>query len=473
MRTEDRLNALSQQVMSRTELEKVVVQMDLYPGVRDRLPMEDVVARMRANINLQVVKSQRDSRDAEAFYVRFTYPDADVATRVTEKVGALYIDFNARDRGSLAEATNSFLETQLTESRTRLEAQERKLEQFRERNSGRLPTQVDFNMANIQNAQMQLQGVVESLARDQNQKMILERLYNDAQQEPAVAPPPVVVAPTASDPAALAGNPRQQLAVAREAMARLELRYTPDHPEILRGRRTLKELEDRVAAEDAKAAAAKAAGGPERPPVVAITEAEQARRERLATQRAEIEGLARSIRFKQDEEQRLRRAVADFQSRLEQTPGVESEWISLTRDYQQGQESYKDLLSKRDQSRVAAELERRQIGEQFRVLDPARRPIRPTGVARILVNGIAAGVGLVMGLLIAAFLEIRDTSVKQSADVQDVLGLPVLAVVPYLPNDDDRRRQKHRWVLASAVAGVAVIVSGYGFWALQLWKHIT
>jgi uncharacterized protein involved in exopolysaccharide biosynthesis len=442
MRTEDRLNALSQQVMSRTELEKLIVQMDLYPEMRRRMPMEDVVARMRANIPLEVVKSQRDSRDAEAFYVRFTYPDADIAMRVTEKIGALYIDVNSRDRGSLAEATNSFLETQLAESRARLEEQERKLEQFRERNSGRLPTQIDFNMQAIQNTQLQLQNLRESLARDRDQKLLLEQLYREGQQEPVAAPPPIVVAPAAAnDPAALAGTPQQQLAVAREQLAQLETRMTAEHPSIIRLKKTIRDLEARVADEEAKAAAARKAGG-DRPPVVAVSQAEQARRDRLAQQRAQIESLERQIRFKESEEQRLQSVVADYQTRIEQTPGIESEWIALTRDYQQGQESYKDLLGKRDQSKVAAELERRQIGEQFRVLDPARRPLRPTGVARI-------------------------------HDVLEVFQLPVLATVPYLPSDDDRRRRRRQLVLASAVACVAVIIGGYGFWALQLWKHIT
>src|SRR5262245_55759611 len=107
MRTEERLSALQKQVMSRTELERLIEQMNLYPAERTYKPMQDVVLGMRAKIELEVVKSQRDSRDADAFYIRFTYPDREIATKVTERLGALFINVNAQDRGDLAKATST------------------------------------------------------------------------------------------------------------------------------------------------------------------------------------------------------------------------------------------------------------------------------------------------------------------------------------------------------------------------------
>ena len=109
--------------------------------------MQDVVEKMRDNISVDPVASVQSKRgDTDAFYVRFTYPDRTLATRVTEKLGGLFVDLNARDRGDLAESTSKFLESQLADTRRRLEEQEQRLEQFRERNAGRLPTQLAFNM---------------------------------------------------------------------------------------------------------------------------------------------------------------------------------------------------------------------------------------------------------------------------------------------------------------------------------------
>ncbi|PYR51656.1 MAG: hypothetical protein DMF89_05120, partial [Acidobacteria bacterium] len=136
------------------------------------------------------------------------------------------------------------------------------------------------------------------------------------------------------------------------------------------------------------------------------------------------------------------------------------------------QTSYKDLLAKSEQSKVAAELERGEIAEQFRVLDPARPPVRPIGLVRLQINGIGAIAGVVLGVLFAALLELLDTTFHSAQEVIDVLKIPVIARVPYIPNDSDRQRQQRTRMFASAAASVTVILGGYGFWAMQLWKFI-
>ena len=188
--------------------------------------------------------------------------------------------------------------------------------------------------------------------------------------------------------------------------------------------------------------------------------------------RADIESLERQIAFKETEEKRLRDTLGAYQSRIEQIPGVESEWVALTRDYKTQQAAYESLLAKSEQSRVAVELERRQIGEQFRVLDPARPPVRPTGIKRLQVNVIGAAAGLLLGLAVSALLELRDRTFHSVQDVQDVLQLPIIAHVPFVMLDvDHRRRQRLRMMAGVAVLLVAV-AGAYGFWALQLWKFV-
>jgi len=467
MKTEERINALHQQVTSRTELERLITELNLYPAERQRMPLQDVIDRMRDKIAVETVKSQQDSRDTEAFYVRFTYPDRDIATKVTDRLGSLFIDVNARDRGSVAEATNVFLETQLEQARQRLEAQEKKLKEFRERNVGRLPTQIESNMQAIQNVQLQLVAQTEQIARDRDRKMMLERLYQNSQSEPTVAPPPAPTPTANTDATATGGSPEQQLIAAQDALSRLEVRYTPDHPEITRAKRRIADLEKQVAADRA----ARAAGGT--PTLVTMTEAEQARRKRLQEMQAEIESLERTIQFKEGEQQKLQATVRDYQARIEQTPGVESEFVAITRDYQTIQEQYKGLLEKSEQSRQAAELERRQISEQFRVLDPARPPLRPTGMRRLQINALGLAFGLFIGLLGAAFLELRDTTIHRVNDVADVFQLPVIAAVPAIVDASHLNTMKRRrWLTVSATA-LVVLAGGYGFWALQLWKHLT
>ena len=146
--------------------------------------------------------------------------------------------------------------------------------------------------------------------------------------------------------------------------------------------------------------------------------------------------------------------------------------MALTRDYDTLTTAYKNLLEKSEDSRVAADLERRQIGEQFRVLEPARVPARPVGPIRLKVNGIGLGLGLFLGLLVVAVLEVRDRTFRSETDITDVLSLPVLALVPLVETARDRAVQVRRRRLLSTAVAATVLCAGVVFWRLQLWKHV-
>jgi polysaccharide chain length determinant protein (PEP-CTERM system associated) len=424
---------------------------------------------MRQSVETPLERPRQGPRGPEpphAFHVKFTYPDPNVAARVTQRLGTLFVDHNTRDRGALANATNQFLETQLAEARTRLEAQERRLEAFREQHGSELPTQMQSNMQAIQSTQMQIQALVESIARDRDRKLMLERLLSDAENEPIVTPPSPLpqVQTSAGDAPPANMSSRQQLQAARESLARLELRLRPEHPDVIRTKRLISELEPKAAVEDAEPVSDLL------PP--ATTREEAMRRERLSQMRAEIESLDRQTRFKESEEQRLRAVAAEYQRRIEAVPGVESEWSVLTRDYDTHQAAYKDLLSKSEAARVAMDLERRQIGENFRILDPAGVPVTPVVSPRRQINGIGFAVGLFFGVGLAAFLELRDSTFRSESDILDVLSLPVLALIPYVENASERRRRRRRQLLISFAASIAVCGAAYVTWTMKLWKSV-
>ena len=171
------------QVQSRTQLERMISELNLYQKERAVRPMQDVVELMRASMSIETVRPNRLA-PVDAFYLRFKYEEPVMAARVTERLGTLYIDYNSRERGALAHGTNEFLESQLNEAKARLERADLKLQAFRERHSGKLPTQLQSNMQAIQSTQLQRQALVESLARDRDRRLMLERLYNDALAEP-------------------------------------------------------------------------------------------------------------------------------------------------------------------------------------------------------------------------------------------------------------------------------------------------
>ncbi len=202
------------------------------------------------------------------------------------------------------------------------------------------------------------------------------------------------------------------------------------------------------------------------------TPEELQRRDRLSTMRAEIESLGRQIKSKEAQEAALTATIGQYQSRIEAVPGVESEYIVLNREYDSMQDAYKDLLAKSENARVAENLENRQVGEQFRVLDAPRVPFRPISPQRVLFSGGGLIAGLLAGLLLAALLEVRDVSLKTDVDVAEILKLPVIARVPTILLDEDRRRIARRRRLLSSVAALACVGAAYTVWALKLWHFV-
>jgi polysaccharide chain length determinant protein (PEP-CTERM system associated) len=471
-RVEDRLQSISQQIMSRTRLERIIQEFDLYPEQRRTAIMEDVVEQMRDKaIGIEMVGG-RPGAPVDAFRVKFTYVDPRTAMRVTERLASLFMDESRRDRGSLADATSDFLNTQLADARTRLEEQDLKLKIFTERNQGKLPTQAQQNMQAIQTTQMQVQALVESLARDRDRKLMLERLFNDVNVDPEdmpVASAPVIVTNPDGTQSEMPPSAQEQLELGRALLAQMELRLTPRHPDIIRMKRSIAELEKK-AQEEALQQPLSPTAAPPPPP----NSREAERRAKILAMRAELESLDRQIRFKESEEQRLRGQIAEYQRRLEAVPGLQSEYISLNRDYDTLKRTYEDLLVKSEASKVSANLERRQIGEQFRVLDPARLPGRPISPNRLQINLMGVGIGLALGLALIALLEYKDSSFRTEGDIRSALVLPVVALIPRVVTRAEARRERRRRLLLGTVSVLLFVVVGGGltYW-LKLWNYIS
>ena len=240
---------------------------------------------------------------------------------------------------------------------------------------------------------------------------------------------------------------------------------TPEHPDIIRAKRLIAELEPKAAAE----AAGKAAGSTG---ATQSSPEESQKRERLGQMKAEIESIDRQSRFKESEEQRMRAQVAEYQRRIEAVPGIESEWTALTRDYDTQQATYKDLLSKSEAAKVAVDLENRRIGENFRVLDPPRVPVKPISPKRIQISGGGFAVGLVIGLLLTALLELWDASFRTEADVTALLSLPILATVPFVETQEEKRVRVRYRLIATSGAAVFAVGGAYVFWVMRLWTFL-
>src|SRR4051812_3646830 len=235
MRIEDRLRSIQQEILSRSRLEKIIDEFNLYPQLRQMKPLETIVEQMRTNI---IVETVRD----DAFKVSFTDPVPRTAMIVTDRLASMFIDENSRDRSVMADSTNQFLESQLVDARNRLVAHERKLEEFRRRNSGELPSQLQTNLQVIQGSQNQTQNLSESINRDRDRRLVLEKAMADALANDGPAPS---AESASSTDAALGGEGRaiEQLETARNELRAMELRFKPEHPDIVSKKRQIADLD--------------------------------------------------------------------------------------------------------------------------------------------------------------------------------------------------------------------------------------
>ena len=458
-RIDERLRLITQQVRSRTRLEPIIREFNLYQDVLKLGLMEDAIERMRRDVDVQTVR-------ADVFRVAFTGNDRLITMRVTERLASMVIDENARERAVQADGTSQFLQSQLADARGRLVEQEKRLETYRKHYSGQLPTQLQSNLQQMQHLQAQIQALVDAAERNKDRRLSLKNMVELADAEPEPAPAPAAAPATRETPARTATlSTRQRLDAATTTLRELEVRLKPEHPDVIRAKRAVADLEQKVERERAEAPPP----SEEQPPVTQPpTQAQAVRASRIQQMRVEIESLERQISNNDAEQKRLEGLIAACQQRIDSTPTRESELVELTRDYDTLRQNYTSLLMNKEHAQVAANLERRQIGEQFRVLDPARLPEKPASPNRLRIDGIGAALGLAIGLGLAVLLEYGDTSLKNEGDVAHALALPVLALIPIMLSDRERKRLVRRrlasWTALTTVTGLLLVVAAWALW---------
>lgn len=448
---EDRLASINDQILSRSRLERIITDYDLYREDRaEGAIMQDVVEQMRGDIEVDP-----PANGQQTFKVGYSSSDPGTARKVTERLASLYIEENLRDRESLAENTSLFLESQLEDARRRLKIQEDKLEVYRSRHSTTMPDQVASNLQAISGFQIQLKEISSSISHGRERRLMLERQLADVESLPTSSPLPNVAADPAQRQSAA-----QQLEMAKAQLEAMKQRYKPEHPDIKAGERLIRDLQLKADEEAKQAKLNPTKASP----------AELARQRSIRDLKDQIADIDRQISAANVEAAGLRARINEYQSRIDVVPARESELVELTRDYETLRLTYTSLLAKKEDSKLAANLERGQIGEQFRILDPASMPQRPSNqMKRLTMAAGASFAGLFMGLLLVAALEYRDSSFKTEEDVMRVLSLPVLALVPVMGPTPDSRQPRKKWRSALGLSALFLVVACAA--ALAVWNQ--
>jgi polysaccharide chain length determinant protein (PEP-CTERM system associated) len=408
--TSERFASMQQQILSRSRLEPVIHQFNLYSEDVNRVPMEDLVGRLRTAINVTPVQPMAQTRaeGLPGFTISVTFSEPNTAQQICSTVTSMFEEEDLKTQQDKAKLATNFLVKQLEEAKAKLDEQDARLAAFQRGHLGSLPDDRTTNLNVLGGLASQLDATTQALSRTQQDKTFAESSL--AQQLEAWQ-------------ATLDGrNPEtyeQQVATLEAQLAALKSKYTDDHPDVVKLKRDLAAARKMAEANDQGTGAEK--------PAKAAAEPSQ-----IQALRAQIHQYDSLIQEQTAQQEEIRRRIATYQARVESTPAVEQEQRELTRDYQTAVEGYNDLLKRRDQAQMGSDLQQQQQGEQFRVLDPASLPDKPSfpDPMKFGLGGFGGGVACALGLIL--LLEMRDTSVRSDKDVEALLHLPVLAVVPAL-----------------------------------------
>lgn len=428
----ERVAAARANITTPERLHALVAELDIYPALRQRVPEDVVNSWLRSSIRINLVS-------ADVFTVGYYGYSRTRVEKVSERLMALMIEELSKQRSALSDNQGQFLETELEGARKRLEEHEQKVADYRRRYRGQLPTQVEANLQILQSTSAELQTTEEALHRDRTRRDEIARELENL--TPADSPPsgdvPDVEDPPAGNPTATLtpGPPLQQLRQARIIRSRLARRFTPSHPDMQQLDREIRRLE-------LAAGAAPAADGA--PPDEGPSRATQLS--------ASLKTLDGQIAAREAAAKRLRDTVGVYRGRVDAVPEREAEWMKLTRDYNTLQGVYTNLLAKREESRIAANVDRQAVGEQLRVIDRPRRPSAPVSPNRraVVLIGALIGAGLGLGLLVIG--ELRDRTIRAEEEVLAALNLPVVGLVPRILTVGDKRQLRRRRLLWSFAA---------------------
>jgi polysaccharide chain length determinant protein (PEP-CTERM system associated) len=430
---ETRLHTISQEILSRSRLDALIRQFNLYADLRRNVSLEDLIQRMRADIKLElksVEQSNEDRRTTISFTLSYAGRNPELVARVTNTLASFYIEENLKARERQATGTAEFLKVQLADVKKRLDAQEAIVSEFKKRYMGELPQQTDANLNAIERLSMQLRLNGDNQARAVERREALARQLSDAASlSPAAAGPESRV---------------DRLSRLQQDLRSLRSTYSDKYPDIARLKHEIAELEREIASPDIAKENSDKATSALSPHVLRIKQSQ-----------AEVESDLNILR---NEEKRLRNALASYLGRVQNSPEREKELRELSRDYDATREYYASLMKRYDDAQLAESMEQRQKGEQFRLIDAAVPASVPTAPNRLRLTLIMLGacLGLAIGAVLVA--EQINPSFHSVDDLRALTTVPVLLSIPLIVTPDDTRRGTRRLRMAAAGAAIGLVV---------------
>jgi polysaccharide chain length determinant protein (PEP-CTERM system associated) len=429
-----RIATMQQQVLGRNRLQPIV---EKHPGLfKGGKSVEDVLEDVRAGVQIEPVVTdlsqianttggkRRPGGSVPGFYVNFTTANArDAQDICNDLTSANHTEFQ-NSREEAASSTTAFIGHQLDEAKQNLDDQDSKLAAFKRQYGGQLPGDEDNNLKVLGALNTQLDANTQTVNRAQQDKAYTESMLGQQ-----------LAAWKSSQGTTNPQSLETQLAALQSQLLSLQARYTEDHPDVIKTKADIAEVKKKLA--EVNDAAAKGSDTAAKP---TASEPPEIRQLRLQIHQYD-EVLAQATR----EQKRVSDQIRMYQSRVAISPEVEEKYKQLTRDYDTAQKFYADLLAKKSTSEMATDMEKRQQGEQMHLLNQASLPESPSFPNRLLFAAGGLGGGLVIGMGLALWMELRDKSIRNEADVLASLQMPVLVSLPWVTDEGAAKGNGKFW----------------------------
>lgn len=426
----DIVSTLSQIVTSRSSLEEIIINEELYPEVREILPMEDVVQIMRRNINIV-----QDSR-GDTFVIEYLGVDPKKVAKVTNMLAERFIEENMQYREERAAETSVYTQNELEMAKKNLDQKEAVMRDYKLKYYNEMPDQRQMNMSRLIALQDQYQGRQESIQDLERTRVLIRDQISVRKQIMEVNEQSILQrAAEQGSSTNIELDQLEKLELLKNDLAEIKERYTDQHPQVKRLKKQIASLEQLIKEEDT---IGEEDGGP------------QIHDEELFALQIRIKEIGLSIQKLEQEKDETLTLINKYEQWVESAPVREAEWSSLTREYGEMKRQYDFLVAQNLQALSALNLEVSQKGSQFKIEDPARRPETPIkpNFRKIMILAIFGGV--MAGALLAVGLEVTDTSFKSQFDVENSFDIPVIGAVPNFSLEREKAKQRF-WSVTKTV----------------------
>jgi len=448
----ERINTISQQILSRSNLEKIIDQFGLFEKAQG-MYLEEKVAVLRKRVQ---VKIERTRSDAEAFSIIFQGDEPQTVMRVANTLASFFMDENLKVREAQAVGTSEFLDSELEKTRKNLEERERQLAEYRSHHMGGLPDELETNLRTLDRLQQQITIRNDALTQARNSLNMLQTQIAQSNEMSSQTMNDSFSSTDFGDDFLKASGDEERLAAAQKEYDLLLLKYTEKHPDARRLKKTIDKLEKNIEENKKKAAETDPeSGGKAKSGSDDLTSSmpDYAGMQ----QRAQVKQIKNEIQKIESDIANLEQQMKQYQARVEDTPKRELELQSLQRDYLNIQTVFNSLLDRKLEAELSVNMEKKQKGEQFRILDHARLPEKPISpnVKLLFLLSIASGLGIGAGVIF--LLEVFDSSIRREEQIEKELDLKILAAIPPMKLPKDEVKNKIELIIFACFSAYAII----------------